>query len=94
MSKSNVMHHIMERIEIASPKSKIAVFKHEGIRGKKGRGWIHEPCLDLVFDSTVGTRNRIKQDSGRYIGSFDNTMNLHEVKNKLMDELHALEMAA
>lgn len=59
---------IMDRIEVATCKSPIAVFQHVTIT-KEG---LHEPDFEVLFASTVVTQARIKYNSAGLVGVFYN----------------------
>jgi len=68
---------IMERIQIASAESPIAVFKPSLIFGSLDKR------LNAFFGDSVEGRMRIKVDKN-LIGVFDNTMDTRLVLSKLM----------
>lgn len=85
----------IERIDVAMPSSPIAVFRHEGVKNRKGKmpKWETTPGLEVLFANTFTTNKRIKDGDKRFIGTFDRSMDLVDVKNQLVDELYALEQA-
>jgi hypothetical protein len=59
------------RIEEATPRSQIAVFRY------------NDREFDTVFANTIRTQQLIKGGSHEYVGSFDRTDNRLELRNKL-----------
>ncbi len=67
----------IHRIEIASPDSKIAVFRHKMVNGIR--------FYRVVFDNTIRTKIEIFENfKNDYIGSFDKEMNLRQVRTKIV----------
>jgi len=65
---------IIGRIKTATVLSPIAVFKARSILGDE---------LNAVFADTVKTREKIEAGDENYIGTFDRTMDMFEVRSVL-----------
>jgi len=65
---------IIGRIKIASVLSPIAVFRKKSILGNN---------LDAVFADTVKTQEKIEAGNINYIGTFDKTMNMFDIRDVL-----------
>lgn len=70
MSNTNLLL-TLGRIAEATPRSQIAVFFHT------------EDEFDTVFAATIRTQQLIRGGAHTYIGSYDKTMNMLDMGNKL-----------
>jgi len=70
---------IIDRIKVATVLSPIAVFKETNDEAIE--------VLNAVFADTVETRKRIANNYYGYIGTFDRTMNMADIRKQLRQAL-------